>query len=83
MDIGKMILLNNKPRHRLDAATFGTMGVGLGFGIAAALYCKNYAPTKRVLCIEGDSAFGFSGMEIETMFRCIKFKLLNTKIKKN
>lgn len=69
MDIGKMILLNNKPRHRLDAATFGTMGVGLGFGIAAALYCKNYAPTKRVLCIEGDSAFGFSGMEIETMFR--------------
>ncbi|KOC66092.1 2-hydroxyacyl-CoA lyase 1 [Habropoda laboriosa] len=69
MDIGKTILLNNEPRHRLDAATFGTMGVGLGFAIAAALYCKNNAPTKRVLCVEGDSAFGFSGMEIETMFR--------------
>lgn len=69
MDIGKTILLNDEPRHRLDAATFGTMGVGLGFGIAAALYCKNYAPTKRVFCVEGDSAFGFSGMEIETMFR--------------
>ncbi|CAL7940457.1 unnamed protein product [Xylocopa violacea] len=69
MDIGKTILLNNEPRHRLDAGTFGTMGVGLGFAIAAALYCKNNAPTKRVLCVEGDSAFGFSGMEIETMIR--------------
>ena len=69
MDIGKTILLNNQPRHRLDAATFGTMGVGLGFAIAAALYCKKNAPTKRVICVEGDSAFGFSGMEIETMFR--------------
>ncbi|XP_033342295.1 2-hydroxyacyl-CoA lyase isoform X2 [Megalopta genalis] len=69
MDIGKTVLLNDEPRHRLDAATFGTMGVGLGFGIAAALYCKNNAPTKRVICVEGDSAFGFSGMEIETMFR--------------
>lgn len=69
MDIGKTMLLNNEPRHRLDAGTFGTMGVGLGFGIAAALYCKNNAPTKRVICVEGDSAFGFSGMEIETMFR--------------
>ncbi|XP_076167522.1 2-hydroxyacyl-CoA lyase [Ptiloglossa arizonensis] len=69
MDIGKTMLLNNEPRHRLDAATFGTMGVGLGFAIAAALYCKNNAPMKKVFCVEGDSAFGFSGMEIETMFR--------------
>ncbi|KYN00158.1 2-hydroxyacyl-CoA lyase 1 [Cyphomyrmex costatus] len=69
MDIGRTILLNNLPRHRLDAGTFGTMGVGLGFAIAAALYCKDNAPKKRVICVEGDSAFGFSGMEIETMFR--------------
>ncbi|KAI4502287.1 hypothetical protein M0802_002969 [Mischocyttarus mexicanus] len=69
MDIGRTILLNDLPRHRLDAGTFGTMGVGLGFAIAAALYCKDNAPGKRVLCVEGDSAFGFSGMEIETMFR--------------
>ncbi|XP_012063574.1 PREDICTED: 2-hydroxyacyl-CoA lyase 1 [Atta cephalotes] len=69
MDIGRTILLNNLPRHRLDAGTFGTMGVGLGFAIAAALYCKDNAPQKRVICVEGDSAFGFSGMEIETMFR--------------
>lgn len=69
MDIGRSLLLNVLPRHRLDAGTFGTMGVGLGFAIAAALYCRDYCPGKRVLCVEGDSAFGFSGMEIETMIR--------------
>ncbi|XP_050523763.1 2-hydroxyacyl-CoA lyase 1 [Daktulosphaira vitifoliae] len=69
MDIGRSILLNNLPRHRLDAGTFGTMGVGLGFAIAAALWCQQYKPQKRVLCVEGDSAFGFSGMEVETMVR--------------
>ena len=69
MDIGRTILSNDLPRHRLDAGTFGTMGVGLGFAIAAALYCKDNAPKKRVICVEGDSAFGFSGMEVETMFR--------------
>lgn len=69
MDIGRTMLLNKLPRHRLDAGTFGTMGVGPGFAIAAALYCRHYEPTKRVICVEGDSAFGFSGMEIETMVR--------------
>uniref|UniRef100_A0A1B6DJS5 2-hydroxyacyl-CoA lyase n=1 Tax=Clastoptera arizonana TaxID=38151 RepID=A0A1B6DJS5_9HEMI len=69
MDIGRTLLLNNLPRHRLDAGTFGTMGVGPGFAIAAALWCQKNAPEKRVVCVEGDSAFGFSGMEIETMFR--------------
>nr|XP_023023041.1 2-hydroxyacyl-CoA lyase 1 [Leptinotarsa decemlineata] len=69
MDIGRSMLLNNQPRHRLDAGTFGTMGVGMGFGIAAALYCRDNEPDKRVICVEGDSAFGFSGMEIETMVR--------------
>ena len=57
------------PRHRLDAGTFGTMGVGLGFAIAAAVYCRDYEPSSRVICVEGDSAFGFSGMEVETMIR--------------
>jgi len=45
------------------------MGVGLGFGIAAALWCQQFEPNKRVLCIEGDSAIGFSGMEVEKMVR--------------
>ncbi|XP_044272698.1 2-hydroxyacyl-CoA lyase 1 [Tribolium madens] len=69
MDIGRSVLMNALPRHRLDAGTFGTMGVGLGFAIAAALYCRHFEPKKRVICVEGDSAFGFSGMEIETMVR--------------
>lgn len=36
--------------------------VGPGFAIAAAMWCRDYAPGKRVICVEGDSAFGFSGM---------------------
>ncbi|KAG8232273.1 hypothetical protein J437_LFUL011760 [Ladona fulva] len=69
MDIGRTMLLNSLPRHRLDAGTFGTMGVGLGYAVAACMWCRDHAPGKRVICVEGDSAFGFSGMEIETMFR--------------
>ncbi|XP_023322403.1 2-hydroxyacyl-CoA lyase 1 [Eurytemora carolleeae] len=69
MDIGRTMLKNNLPRHRLDAGTFGTMGVGLGFAIATALYARDNDPGARVLCVEGDSAFGFSGMEIETIAR--------------
>ncbi|KAJ6645720.1 2-hydroxyacyl-CoA lyase 1 [Pseudolycoriella hygida] len=69
MDIGRSMLLNQYPKHRLDAGTFGTMGVGPGFAIAAAVYCRDYYPGKKVICVEGDSAFGFSGMEIETMVR--------------
>ncbi|CAG0883134.1 unnamed protein product [Darwinula stevensoni] len=69
MDISRTVLQHALPRHRLDAGTFGTMGVGLGFAIAAALYCQKHEPGKRVVCIEGDSALGFSAMETETMFR--------------
>ncbi|XP_058460691.1 2-hydroxyacyl-CoA lyase 1 [Malaya genurostris] len=69
MDIGRSFLLNKWPRHRLDAGTFGTMGVGPGFAIAAALVCRDRFPGEKVICVEGDSAFGFSGMEIETMMR--------------
>ena len=56
---------------RLDAGTFATMGVGSGFAIAAALVARD-SPTsekERVFCIQGDSAFGFSGMEFETACR--------------
>ena len=58
---------------RLDAGTFGTMGVGTGFAIAAALLAESQAngsnPPRRVVCVQGDSAFGFSGMELETACR--------------
>uniref|UniRef100_A0A8K9XI15 2-hydroxyacyl-CoA lyase n=1 Tax=Oncorhynchus mykiss TaxID=8022 RepID=A0A8K9XI15_ONCMY len=69
MDIGRTMLNNYLPRHRLDAGTFGTMGVGLGFAIAAATVQRNQNTGQRVVCVEGDSAFGFSGMEVETMCR--------------
>lgn len=52
-------------RLRLDAATWGTMGVGLGYAIAAA----TTRPERLVVAVEGDSAFGFSGMECETIAR--------------
>ncbi|XP_059674457.1 2-hydroxyacyl-CoA lyase 1 isoform X4 [Gavia stellata] len=69
MDIGRTMLPNYYSCQRLDAGTFGTMGVGLGFAIAAAMVAKDQTPEKRVICIEGDSAFGFSGMEVETICR--------------
>ena len=65
MDIGRQVLPNYLPRHRLDAGTFGTMGIGLPYAIAAqAVY-----PDKRVVAVEGDSAFGFTGMEVEVACR--------------
>lgn len=45
------------------------MGVGLGFVVAAAAWCKDHTPNKKVVSIQGDSAFGFSGMELETICR--------------
>lgn len=65
MDIGRTILPNSQPRTRLDAGTYGTMGVGMGFAVAAAVV----NPGKRIVAVEGDAAFGFSGMEVETMCR--------------
>jgi 2-hydroxyacyl-CoA lyase 1 len=65
MDIGRTQMPNFLPRHRLDAATFGTMGVGMGQAIAAAVA----NPGKKIVNVQGDSAFGFAGMEIETACR--------------
>ncbi|RIA95582.1 thiamine pyrophosphate enzyme, N-terminal TPP binding domain-containing protein [Glomus cerebriforme] len=65
MDIARSIFDVQEPRCRLDAGTMATMGVGMGYAIAAKLYY----PNKRVVAIVGDSAFGFSAMEIETAVR--------------
>ena len=65
MDISRTVLPNMEPRKRLDAGTFGTMGVGLGLAIAAAVV----HPDRRTICVQGDSAFGFSGMEVEVACR--------------
>lgn len=65
MDIGRGVLMNYFPRSRLDAGTFGTMGVGLPQVIAAAIV----HPDRKVVAVMGDSAFGFTGMEYETIVR--------------
>ncbi len=76
MDIGRTQMPNHAARHRLDAGTYGTMGIGLGFAVAAAVT----SPDTPVVSVQGDSAFGFSGMEIETMARYnlpVKMIILN------
>jgi oxalyl-CoA decarboxylase len=64
LDLARGIIDMYQPRKRLDVGTWGVMGIGMGFAIAAAIETG-----KRVLAVEGDSAFGFSGMEVETMCR--------------
>ncbi|HXF78387.1 MAG TPA: oxalyl-CoA decarboxylase [Usitatibacter sp.] len=64
LDFTRSIVDMYKPRRRLDVGTWGVMGIGMGFAVAAAVVGK-----QQVLAIEGDSAFGFSGMEVETICR--------------
>ena len=64
LDFARTIIDMYKPRKRLDVGTWGVMGIGMGSAIAAAVETG-----ESVLAIEGDSAFGFSGMEIETICR--------------
>ena len=64
LDIARSIIDMYEPRKRLDTGTWGVMGIGMGYAIAAAVESG-----KPVLAIEGDSAFGFSGMELETICR--------------
>ena len=64
LDLARGIIDVYQPRKRLDVGTWGIMGVGMGYAIAAAVETG-----KPVLAVEGDSAFGFSGMEVETICR--------------
>jgi oxalyl-CoA decarboxylase len=64
LDLTRGIIDIYKPRKRIDVGTWGVMGIGMGYAIAATVETG-----KPVLAIEGDSAFGFSGMEIETICR--------------
>jgi len=64
LDFGRDIIDMYEPRKRLDCGTWGVMGIGMGFAIGAAV-----TTGKPVVAIEGDSAFGFSGMELETICR--------------
>jgi oxalyl-CoA decarboxylase len=64
LDFTRSIVDMYKPRKRLDVGTWGVMGIGMGFSIAAAV-----TTGEQVIAVEGDSAFGFSGMEVETICR--------------
>ena len=64
LDFTRSIVDMYKPRKRLDVGTWGVMGIGMGFAVAAAVVSG-----EPVIAIEGDSAFGFSGMEVETICR--------------
>ena len=76
MDIGLTQLPSYEARSCLNAGTYGTMGVGLGQAIAAAVV----HPDRPVVHLSGDSAIGFSGMEMETLCRYgmpVKIVVLN------
>jgi oxalyl-CoA decarboxylase len=64
LDLARGIIDIYQPRKRIDVGTWGIMGIGMGYAIAAAVETG-----KPVLAVEGDSAFGFSGMEVETICR--------------
>jgi oxalyl-CoA decarboxylase len=64
LDLARNTIGMQVPRHRLDSGTWGVMGIGMGYAIAAAVETGD-----PVVAIEGDSAFGFSGMEVETICR--------------
>ena len=64
LDFTRSIVDMYQPRKRLDVGTWGVMGIGMGYSIAAAVVSG-----QPVIAIEGDSAFGFSGMEVETICR--------------
>jgi oxalyl-CoA decarboxylase len=64
LDLARGVIDMYRPRKRLDVGTWGVMGIGMGYAIAAAIETG-----KPVLAVEGDSAFGFSGMEVETICR--------------
>jgi oxalyl-CoA decarboxylase len=64
LDLARGVIDMYQPRKRLDVGTWGVMGIGMGYAVAAAIETG-----KSVLAVEGDSAFGFSGMEVETICR--------------
>src|SRR3569833_2417070 len=64
LDLARGVIDMYKPRKRIDVDTWGCMGIGMGFAVGAAIVTG-----MPVLAVEGDSAFGFSGMEIETINR--------------
>ena len=65
LNYGRQAIPTYAPRHRLNSGTFGTMGVGLPFGLGAKVAC----PDKPVVVLHGDGSFGMNAMELDTLVR--------------
>jgi acetolactate synthase-1/2/3 large subunit len=65
LNFGRQSIRTYLPGHRLNSGTFGTMGVGLPFGVGAKVAC----PDKQVLVLHGDGSFGLNAMELDTAVR--------------
>lgn len=65
LNFGRQSIPTFLPRHRLNSGTFGTMGVGLPFGLGA----KVASPEKQVVVLHGDGSFGINGLELDTAVR--------------
>jgi acetolactate synthase-1/2/3 large subunit len=65
LNYGRQSIPTYVPRHRLNSGPFGTMGVGLPFGLGA----KAAKPDAFVLVLHGDGSFGLNGMELDTAVR--------------
>jgi acetolactate synthase-1/2/3 large subunit len=65
LNYGRQSIPSYEPGHRLNSGPFGTMGVGLPFGLGAQVA----KPTKKVLVLHGDGSFGLNAMELDTALR--------------
>jgi len=52
-------------RHRINSAAYGTMGVGMPFGVGA----KVAKPDAQVVVLHGDGSWGMNAMEFDTAMR--------------
>jgi len=65
LNYGRQAIPTYVARHRLNSGAFGTMGVGMPFGIGAKVAC----PDKQVIVLHGDGSFGMNAMEFDTAVR--------------
>ncbi len=65
LNFGRQSMPTFAPGHRLNSGPFGTMGVGLPFGLGA----KVAKPDKQVIVVHGDGSFGLNAMELDTAVR--------------
>jgi thiamine pyrophosphate-dependent acetolactate synthase large subunit-like protein len=65
LNFGRQTMPTFSPGHRLNSGPFGTMGVGLPFGVGAKVAC----PDKQVIVVHGDGSMGLNAMELDTAIR--------------